>query len=135
MKNARTQKRLGERSQLGFAAAVVCAAIALLSITANRSGAQVTYSVTSAGVYAGFNNSMGSETEDDFVANSFTVVAGGTHLTDVVYMPTPGQVQANQSATVAIYTGSSLTNPSADGGLSRIIASTTSVTLASGQSS
>ncbi|HXE51474.1 MAG TPA: hypothetical protein VN541_00575 [Tepidisphaeraceae bacterium] len=119
----------------GSAPAVLCAVIGFVAGMARQSGAQVTYSVDTGGVYSGFNNSMGSETEDNFVANSFTVAPGGTHLTDVVYIPTPGQLPANQAATVAIYTGSSLTDPTAGGGLVRIVTSTTSVTLASGQGS
>jgi hypothetical protein len=79
------------------------------------------------GSYQIFNNSEGTETEDNWVANSFVVKAGGTRLQSIsVFL---GATLTNQSVTVTIYNGSSLTNPQAGTGLSRILASTNTVSL------
>jgi len=58
------------------------------------------------------------------VANSFSVVVGGTHLTAVNFLAEGGNIPANQPATVAIYTGSSLTDPHAGAGLVRVATGT-----------
>src|SRR3982751_5680882 len=91
--------------------------LALLGpLGARPAAAGITYQLDSGtGVYGSFNNSQGSETEDNFVANSFTVVPGGTHLTAVEFSGIG--VPNGQSATAVIYSGSSLTSPSAGGGL------------------
>ena len=74
-----------------------------------------------------FNNNIGGETEDNWVANSFVVVSGGTRLQSISFLL--AAALTNKPVTVAIYTGSSLTNPKASTGLSRIVASTTTVSL------
>jgi hypothetical protein len=77
--------------------------------------------------YQIFNNSEGTETEDNWVANSFAVKAGGTQLQSISLFL--GATLTNQSVTVTIYNGSSLTNPQAGTGLSRIVASTNTVSV------
>jgi hypothetical protein len=90
--------------------------------------AQVTYQIDAlpfpSGGHEIFNNSQGTETEDCWVANSFTVVTGGTHITALNFVI--GSALTNRSVTATLYTGTSLTNPS---GLSRIVASTTTTTV------
>src|SRR5262249_40187221 len=68
-------------------------------------------------------------TEDCWVANSFTVAAGGTHLTGVNFIwgeANTGAALPSEVVTATIYTGTSLTSPA---GLSRIVSSTTSATI------
>jgi hypothetical protein len=77
------------------------------------------------GTYEIFNNSAGTETESNWVANSFQVVTGGDRLTSLTFLT--GANFVNQPASAVIYLGSSLTNPNAGGGLQRI--STTNTTL------
>ena len=55
------------------------------------------------------------------------VVSGGTRLQSISFLL--AAALTNKPVTVAIYTGSSLTNPKAGTGLSRIVASTTTVSL------
>lgn len=71
-----------------------------------------------------FNNSVGTETEDCWVANSFTVVAGGTRINSLTFLA--GNALTGQQVTVALYTGTSLTNPS---GLIRNVPSTNTATV------
>jgi hypothetical protein len=78
-----------------------------------------------------FNNSAGSETEDNWVANSFQVVSGGNILESVEFLA--GVSFNNQPIDVVIYTGSSLTNPDAGGGLVRVSTTATTVTVNAGQ--
>jgi len=87
--------------------------------------AQVTYSVDDGTAFERFNNSFADDTEDNWVANSFQVVAGGTHLTEISLAI--GEDYTNQLITFAIYSGSDLFDPSAGGGLVRV--STTDVTF------
>jgi hypothetical protein len=90
--------------------------------------AQVTYQIDgwppATGNYEIFNNSAGTETEDDWVANSFQAVAGGNRLNSLSFAV--GNALTNRPVTIAIYTGTSLTNPS---GLTRIVPSTTNVNV------
>jgi hypothetical protein len=72
-----------------------------------------------------FNNSAGPETEDNWVANSFQVAPGGEILTSISLQL--GQTYTNRPITVVIYTGSSLTDPHAGSGLTRV--STTDTTI------
>jgi hypothetical protein len=66
-----------------------------------------------------FNNSAGSETEDNWVANSFQAGAAGDTITSVSFQI--GQATyTNRAITVLLYTGSSLTNPHAGSGLTLI---------------
>jgi hypothetical protein len=71
-----------------------------------------------------FNNSQGTETEDCWVANAFTVVSGGTHLTAINFRT--GSALTNQSCTAVIYAGTSMTSPA---GLVRIVGSTTTMSV------
>jgi MYXO-CTERM domain-containing protein len=106
--------------------AIPIAFLVLLVSTAAR--AQVTYQLDgwppADGSYEIFNNSQGTETEDDWVANSFTAQSGGNRLLSVNYVV--GAALTNQPVTVTIYTGTSLTNPS---GLSRVVSSTNTVNV------
>jgi hypothetical protein len=102
-------------------------AIPGLLITSQASRAQVTYQVenlAAGSAHQIFNNSQGTETEDCWVANSFIVAAGGTRLNSITFLV--GSALTGQSVTAAIYTGTSLTNPS---GLVRIVPSTTTVSV------
>jgi hypothetical protein len=110
-------------------AIVFSACLVLLGI-ARQARADFMYNLQSSGVVSssGFNNSQGSEAEDDFVANSFTVTSGGTHITAVNFLAEGGNIPANQVAKVAIYTGSSLTDPRAGSGLVRVATGSTTLT-------
>jgi hypothetical protein len=103
-------------------------ALALL-LAASVAQAQVTYQWESlppaTGTNQTFNNSQGSETEDNWVANAFRVVAGGTRLNSISII-FGNHVLTNQPVTVTIYNGSSLLDPS---GLTRIVSSTNTVSV------
>jgi len=62
-----------------------------------------------------FNNSEGTETEDNWVGNAFQVVTGGTHLTSIDLGLGTGVT--NRPVTVLIYLGEDISNPCAGGGL------------------
>ena len=120
-----------------LALAMICAVAALaMPGVATPARADFTYQLDSwpppSGAYEIFNNSAtATDTEDDFVANSFTAQAGANRLTSITFLTgANGDGSAffnNTSITIAIYLGSSLTNPSAGGGLTLI--STTNTTL------
>jgi hypothetical protein len=75
-----------------------------------------------------FNNSFGPETEDNWVANSFQVVDGGTRLVSIEIIN--GQPLSNQPATVLIYSASDPMDPTS---LTDILQSTdTTLTAAAG---
>jgi hypothetical protein len=108
------------------------AAIFLMVLPCVR--AQVTYQLdgwppSGSTTYEIFNNSVGTETEDCWVANSFQVSAGGTQINSLTFAlgnAMPAVPTLTLQVTVALYTGTSLTNPS---GLVRIIPATNTVTL------
>jgi hypothetical protein len=108
---------------------VLSALLVGVGLSMSGAQAQLTYQIDAipfaTGSHEIFNNSQGTETEDCWVANSFTVAASGTHLTSLSFVI--GSALTNQQVTVALYTGTSLTSPA---GLSRIVSSTntTSVT-------
>jgi subtilisin family serine protease len=77
-----------------------------------------------------FNNSLGVETEDNWVANSFQVAPGGQILTSISFLL--GENYSNRAITALIYTGSSLTDPHAGSGLTRISTTDTTVSGVSG---
>jgi len=79
--------------------------------------------------YEIFNNSVGTETEDCWVANSFQVTAGGNRINSISFAlgnAQPSVTTLTLQVTVALYTGTSLTNPT---GLVRIVPATNTVTL------
>jgi hypothetical protein len=75
-----------------------------------------------------FNNSEGTETEDNWVANSFQVVPEGTRLLSISFRV--GQALSNQDVSAVIYLGADLYDPSAGGGLVRIATTDVTVTAA-----
>jgi hypothetical protein len=102
-------------------------------LTGTTARADIVYQVDSwppPGNYEVFNNSFTTETEDNWVANSFQIVPGGTRLTSVSFLA--GDNLTNKPAFVAIYLGSSLTDPHAGGGLVRIATTSTTLTTTSG---
>ncbi|MEP7013932.1 MAG: PEP-CTERM sorting domain-containing protein [Verrucomicrobiota bacterium] len=79
--------------------------------------------------YEIFNNSVGTETEDCWLANSFQVAPGGETINSLTFAlgnANPSVTTLTLQVTVALYTGTSLTNPA---GLVRIIPATNTVTL------
>lgn len=79
--------------------------------------------------YEIFNNSLGTEVEDCWVANSFQVVAGGNVINSLTFAlgnAQPAVPTLTLQVTVLLYTGTSLTNPA---GLVRIVPATNTVTL------
>lgn len=105
-----------------------------LCVATSFARAQVTYQVdgwppSGTTTYEIFNNSVGTETEDCWVANSFTAQAGGNRLNSLTFAlgnANPSVPTLSLTVTATLYTGSSLTTPS---GLSRIVASTNTVNL------
>lgn len=83
--------------------------------------ADVIYQLDSGSYSTRFNNSATTETEDNWVANSFQVVSGGNHLSSLTFQ---ADTLNNQVIDAAIYEGNSVTDPS---GL--VLISTTSTTL------
>ena len=79
--------------------------------------------------YEIFNNSLGTEVEDCWVANSYQVIAGGNVINSITFAlgntqnPVP---TLSLQVTVVLYTGTSLTSPT---GLVRIVPATNTVTL------
>jgi hypothetical protein len=70
------------------------------------------------GGYEIFNCSETTETEDNWVANSFQVVEGGTRLLSISFGLS--QPLTSQDAFAVIYMGADLLDPSAGGGLVRL---------------
>ena len=107
------------------------AAIVLMAAPTLR--AQTTYQLDGwppvTGNYEIFNNSVGTETEDCWVANSFQVTAGGNVINSITFAlgnAQPPVAALTLQVTVVLYTGTSLNNPS---GLVRIVPATNTVTL------
>jgi hypothetical protein len=78
-----------------------------------------------------FNNSSGNDTEDNWVANSFRVTPFQNVLTGITFQL--GENYTNRPITALIYTGTSLTDPHAGSGLTRVSTTTTTVTGTNGQ--
>jgi hypothetical protein len=86
-----------------------------------------------------FNNTVPTATnpDDNWVANSFQAVAGGEVLRSFTVnfgdplgqFGNPG-LPAGATVTASVYLGSSLTDPSAGGGLHRVVAATNTVPIA-----
>jgi hypothetical protein len=74
-----------------------------------------------------FNNSVGSEAEDNWVANSYTARGSGVHLVSIS-LPI-GDNFTNQPISAFIYQGFDLNDPTAGGGL--VLLSQTSTTFTS----
>jgi hypothetical protein len=80
-------------------------------------------------LYEVFNNSATTETEDNWGANSYQAVAGGTRLTSFTFL---ANNMTNQRVSAVVYLGSSLTDPHAGGGLTRVETTNTTVTAHAG---
>ena len=91
---------------------------ASLLFTGSLARADFLYRVDSGPSTERFNNSAGTENEDNWVANAFVVVDGGTRLVSIEYpMGTPF---VDQPVTAVIYQGVDITDPSAGDGLVRV---------------
>lgn len=128
-RNFDVQPEFGKDCDMSTCMRLLGVAVVLALVPAGN--AQVLYKVENVATGTAheiFNNSQGSETESCWVANSFQVVAGGTDIQSISFLL--GNVLTNQSATISIYTGTSLTNPQAGGGLVRVSSTTTTLTAA-----
>jgi len=96
----------------------VLAGLVALVVAVPAARAQVVYQWDNATSTERFNDSQGTETEDNWVANAFTVVDGGTRLLSIT-LPI-GDMFVNQPASATIYQGADISDPSAGGGLVRI---------------
>jgi hypothetical protein len=94
-----------------------------LILGASLASAQVIYQWDSGIFSERFNNSEGTETEDNWVANAFEVVEGGTELLSIDYVI--GESFADQPVTAVIYLGVDISDPSA--GLTRIQTTETTI--------
>jgi len=99
-------------------ALLVGAAFAALMSQASVARAQVRYQLDQGAFTERFNNSELDETEDNWVANSYQVVDGGTHIIAIEFPI--GQAYTNKPASAVIYQGADLLDPSAGGGLVRL---------------
>jgi len=115
---------------LGFALSVV-AVLAGSGIAR----AQVLYRTDDGTVGESFNNSDTTEVEDNWVANSYTVIAGGTRLVSIDFTlgSFTGVPYVNHPATLAIYRGSDIHNPHAGGGLVLLQSNDVMITANPGQ--
>jgi hypothetical protein len=98
-----------------------------LLVGVSSARADVVYQLDDNTAQERFNNSETDETEDNWVANAFQVVAGGTRLLSIDLGL--GENFNNNPVTVAIYMGTSVTDPS---GLVRIATTDTTLTGAQG---
>lgn len=115
-------------------AAIFC--VALMCSTAPRLEAQIYYQIDNVAKvinakhsYEIFNNSAATDTEDNWVANSFVVNKNGEVLTSI--QVGIGSTITGKTVTAAIYTGVDLFNPNAGGGLKRIVGATNTVPVTS----
>lgn len=99
-------------------------AAAALMLAAPVASAQVVYQLDSGVFSERFNNSEGTETEDNWVANAFAVVQGGTELVSIDYVI--GENFTGQPVTAVIYQGVDVTDPTA--GLTRLQTTDTTIT-------
>jgi len=76
-----------------------------------------------------WNMSVGNETEDNWVANSYTA-RSGTHLVSVEFPI--GAAFTNQPVSVFIYQGFDLSDPTAGGGLVLLGTTNTTITVTAG---
>ena len=96
----------------------VMAGFVALVIAVPSAHAQMVYRWDNGSSTERFNNSEGTETEDNWVANAFTVVDGGTRLLSI-QLPI-GDTFVNQAVSATIYLGADISDPSAGGGLVRL---------------
>jgi len=98
-------------------------AVGALILGASIASAQVVYQWDSGVFGERFNNSEGTETEDNWVANAFQVVDGGTELLSIDYVL--GESFTDRPVTAVIYQGVDISDPSA--GLTRIQTTDTTI--------
>jgi len=77
--------------------------VAALLVTGTLARADVLYRVDSGPATERFNNSAGTENEDNWVANAFVVIDGGTELVSIEYPM--GTSFIDQPVTAVIYQG------------------------------
>ena len=111
---------------------VALCAVAVLLCAAAPAGADVVYSLNPVSVTTGFNNSYSaSDTQDCWVANGFTAVAGGTAVNSVIFRTFSDLT--GFSAQALIYAGSDQFNPQAGGGLTLVAAGPVTALASGGQ--
>jgi hypothetical protein len=99
-------------------AILVGVAFAALMSHASVARAQVQYRWDNGAFTERFNDSEGVETEDNWVANAFQVVDGGTHIVSIEFPI--GEAYVNLTVDAVIYQGFDLHDPTAGGGLVRL---------------
>jgi len=105
---------------VGIILGMVAAAV---MVGASVARADIVYRWDSGQFTERFNNSQGTETEDNWVANAFAVVDGGTRLLSIDYPM--GENFVARPVTAVIYMGVDISDPS---GLGRIQTTDTTVT-------
>jgi len=98
-------------------------AVCALILGASIASAQVVYQWDTGVFGERFNNSEGTETEDNWVANAFEVIDGGTELLSIDYVL--GESFTDRPVTAVIYQGVDISDPSA--GLTRIQTTDTTI--------
>jgi hypothetical protein len=104
--------------------------LAALFLSGPFSRADVVYRYDTGAATERYNNSEGVETEDNWVATAFVVVAGGTRLVSIDYPM--GETYFAQPVSAVIYSGADISDPSAGGGLVRLQTTDTTLTGAAG---
>ena len=108
----------------------VMTGILALVIAVPSARAQMVYRWDNGSSTERFNDSEGVETEDNWVANAFTVVDGGTRLLSIE-LPV-GDSFVNQPVSATIYLGADISDPSAGGGLVRVQSNDSMITTVLG---
>src|SRR6266849_6423723 len=111
-------------------AVLVGVAFAALMSHASVARAQVQYRWDNGAFTERFNNSEGTETEDNWVANAFQVVDGGTHIVSIEFPI--GETYTDLTVDAVIYQGFDLRDPTAGGGLVRLSTTETTITATQG---
>jgi hypothetical protein len=111
-------------------AVLVGVAFAALMSHASVARAQVLYRWDNGAFTERFNDSQTIEIEDNWVANAFQVVDGGTHIVSIEFPI--GETYVNRAVTAVIYQGFDLFDPSAGGGLVRLSTTDTTITATQG---
>jgi hypothetical protein len=99
--------------RLGLVSAKFClgalGVFTVLLLSSAPARAQITYAQAESGNVFRYNLSETDETEDNWITNAYTVVAGGTRLNSITLAV--AETYTNRPVTLAIYSGSSLTDP------------------------
>ncbi len=110
--------------------AMVATISATLLVTGAVARADILYRWDTGVFTERFNDSEGTETEDNWCTNGFAVVDGGTRLLSIEYPS--GENFTDQPVTAVVYQGADISDPSAGGGLVLLQSTDTTITVVRG---